>query len=199
MAAPQQPRPVTVVTSLGLKSDLNMHRAHRGSFRVRIEARHEWVEPGDFGKLVFERSAHPRSQQTTGIGMWTIQEREMHISYETKWPAAARNLIPLSRFPQGERRGADGSPHAAHDARQPNPLARIAAAAPPARGVSKRSAEPPLARSPRAGPRRCAASRWSARSQDDRTWGRTKDGRHVVLDFYDLLIEPIMILNAVHE
>jgi len=42
----QQPGPVTVVMGLGLKSDLNMHRAPRGSLRVRIEARHEWVEPG---------------------------------------------------------------------------------------------------------------------------------------------------------
>jgi hypothetical protein len=38
-----------------LKSNLNMHRAHGGSLRVRIEARHEWVEPGDFRQLIFER------------------------------------------------------------------------------------------------------------------------------------------------
>ncbi len=28
----------------------------------------------------------------------------------------------------------------------------------------------------------------------DRTQKRIKDGRHVVLDFYDLLIEPLMLL-----
>jgi hypothetical protein len=111
----------------------------------------------------------------------------------------ARNLIPLSRFPQGESRGGDGSPHAAHAACQPKPLARTDAAAPPARGVSKRSAEPPLAPSPRVGLSRCTASRWSAQSEDDRTRKRIKDGRHVVLDFYDLLIEPILksILSVV--
>ena len=38
-----------------MKSNLNMHRAHGGSLRVRIEARHEWVEPGDFRQLIFER------------------------------------------------------------------------------------------------------------------------------------------------
>jgi len=54
MAAPQQPR-LAVVMGLGLKSILNMHRAHGGSLRVRIEARHEWVEPGDFRQLIFER------------------------------------------------------------------------------------------------------------------------------------------------
>ena len=56
---PQQPG-LAVVTGLGLKSNLNMHRAHGGSLRVRIEARHEWVEPGDFRQLIFERiKAYP--------------------------------------------------------------------------------------------------------------------------------------------
>ena len=39
---------------LGLKSDFSMHRANCGSLRVRIEARHEWVEPEISGKLIFE-------------------------------------------------------------------------------------------------------------------------------------------------
>jgi len=36
-------------------------------------------------------------------------------------------------------------------------------------------------------------------SNDDRTREKIKDGRHVVLDFYDLLIEPTMkrILSVV--
>jgi hypothetical protein len=50
---------------LGLKSDLNMHRAHSGSLRVRIEARHEWVERS--GKLIFERQ-RIRWQRNTGTG-----------------------------------------------------------------------------------------------------------------------------------
>jgi hypothetical protein len=61
----------------------------------------------------------------------------------------SKEFDPPFPFPPGESRGGEGSPHAAHDARRQNPLARIdAAAAPPARGISKRSAEIPLARSP---------------------------------------------------
>ena len=41
----QQPRSVTMVTDLGLRSDPNLHRAQSGPFRVRIEARQPWVEP----------------------------------------------------------------------------------------------------------------------------------------------------------
>jgi hypothetical protein len=63
-------------------------------------------------------------------------------------PAAARNLISPFPFPLREKPGRAGSPHAAHAARQQTALARIDAAAPPARGISKRSAEIPLARSP---------------------------------------------------
>ena len=61
-----------------------------------------------------------------------------------KIACGSKEFDPPFPFPQGGSRGGDGSPHAAHDARQPNPLARIDAAAPPARGVSKRSAAPPL-------------------------------------------------------
>jgi hypothetical protein len=39
MAAPQQPRSVTVVMDLGFRSDPNLHRAQSGPLRVRIEAR----------------------------------------------------------------------------------------------------------------------------------------------------------------
>lgn len=49
----------------------------------------------------------------------------------------SKEFDPPFPFPPGGSRGGDGSPHAA--------------AAPPARGVSRRSAEPPLARSPRIG------------------------------------------------
>jgi len=57
MAAPQQPKFVPFVTDLGLKSDLNMHRAYSGSFRVRIEARHRVVAAIDFfERLIFEWS-----------------------------------------------------------------------------------------------------------------------------------------------
>jgi hypothetical protein len=65
-------------------------------------------------------------------------------------PAAARKFeSPAPVSPSGGKPGRAGSPHAAHVARQHNPLARIDAAAPPARGVSKRSAETPLANPPK--------------------------------------------------
>jgi len=38
MAAPNQPGLVTVVMGPGLRSNPNVHRAHCGSLRVRIEA-----------------------------------------------------------------------------------------------------------------------------------------------------------------
>jgi hypothetical protein len=47
--------------------------------------------------------------------------------------------------------------------------------------------------SPRVGLSRCTDSRWLAWSNDDRTQEKIKDGRHVVLDFYDLLIETIIL------
>src|SRR5215813_6187163 len=74
-------------------------------------------------------------------------------------PAAARKSeLPLSRFPLRGKAGAGGfPPRRWHAARQQTALAHIDAAAPPARGVSKRSAETPLAHPPDShhrGPRR---------------------------------------------
>jgi hypothetical protein len=175
MAAPQQPWSVIVVTDQGLKSDLNMHRAHSGSFRVRIEARHEWVEPGDFrkadlrsinGYVGTEPLSRPKKRAAMGA------RRVHHL--RDKMACGSKEFNPPFPFPPGASRGGDGSPHAAHAARQPKPLARIDAATPPARGVSKRSAETPLAPSPRVGLSRCTASRWSAQSEDDRTRKRIK-------------------------
>lgn len=65
-----------------------------------------------------------------------------------KSACGSKELDPPFPFPPGASRGGAGSPHAAHAARQPTTLARIDAAAPPARGISKRFAEIPLARSP---------------------------------------------------
>ena len=56
---------------------------------------------------------------------------------------------PLSRFPLRGKAGAGGfPPRRWHAVRQQKALAHIDAAAPPARGVSKRSAETPLAHPP---------------------------------------------------
>jgi hypothetical protein len=68
--------------------------------------------------------------------------------HEPNQPAAARNLISPFPFPLRGKPGRAGSPHAAHAGRQQTTPAAIDAAAPPARGISKRSAEIPLARFP---------------------------------------------------
>ena len=109
----------------------------------------------------------------------------MYILTRPKWPAAARNLIPLSPFPfppKGQA-GAGGYP--------PTPEARRAPAKsagthrccrlPPQEGC-RPLVHPPLAR-----------TRYIQRpNRDGPRKENLKDGRHVVLDFYDLLIEPIM-------
>ena len=103
-------------------------------------------------------------------------------------PAAARKSeLPLSRFPLRGKAGAGGfPPRRWHAARQQTALAHIDAAAPPARGVSKRSAETPLAHPPDGYHRgRVVMVGLDLRHREK----KFKDGRHVGLDFYDLLIE----------
>jgi hypothetical protein len=73
---------------------------------------------------------------------FSLREREL--------PAAARKFeLPLSRFPRWGKAGAGGfPPRRWHAVCQQKALAHIDAAAPPARGVSKRCAETPLAHPP---------------------------------------------------
>ena len=59
-----------------------------------------------------------------------------------------KEFTPLFPFPPGESRGGDGSPHAGPRLAPANSAVTIRAPAPPARGISKRSAEIPLTRSP---------------------------------------------------
>ena len=102
--------------------------------------------------------------------------------------AARKSELPLSRFPLRGKAGAGGfPPRRWHAVRQQTALAPIDAAAPPARGVSKRSAETPLAHPPD----RYHRGRVVMVGVDlrDREPKKFKDGRHVGLDFYDLLIE----------
>ena len=91
----------------------NMHRAHGGSFRVRIEARPRVVAASKFPGKADLRT----DQRIEGKDIFT----------RPGWPAAARNLIPLSRFPQGASRGGSVSPHASKHAAM--------LAAPPTRGL----------------------------------------------------------------
>ena len=104
-------------------------------------------------------------------------------------PAAARKSeLSLSHFPLQRKAGAGGfPPRRWHAARQQNAPARTGASALPATGVSMRSAQTPRATPPEKDAPG-TASRWSVDLQD-RAGQRIKHGRHVGLDFYDLLIE----------
>src|SRR6516165_11118697 len=108
--------------------------------------------------------------------------------HQRELPAAARKSeLPLSRFPLRGKAGAGGfPPRRWHAVCQQKALARINAADSPARGVSKRSAEPPLAHPPDGYHRgRVVMVGLDLRHREK----KFKDGRHVGLDFYDLLIE----------
>jgi len=99
----------------------------------------------------------------------------------------SKEFNPPFPFPPRGKPGGDGSPHAAACSAPAKTAGTSHAAAPPARGLR------PLARSP-----------WLASANVPPPAGRPganmiawkermKDGRHVGLDFYDLLIEPIFV------
>jgi hypothetical protein len=155
MASTQQPRSVTVVMDLGLRSDPNLHRAQCGPLRVRIEARQRsgWRQQ-DFGKaeradrhiglvIVMERNVEEERAHSKAAACpaFALRQREL--------PAAARKSdLPLSRFPRGKAGAGGFPPRRWHAVCQQTALAHIDAAAPPARGISKHSAETPLAHPP---------------------------------------------------
>ena len=111
----------------------------------------------------------------------------------------SKEFDPPFPFPPRGKLGREGiPPRRKHAARQQKALARIDAAGSP----HKRAAAPLCI--PRLHP---AYYRTGAASENTRAFGssermeiareiRTKDGRHVGLDFYDLLIEPIMANNG---
>ena len=169
-----------------------MHRAQCGPWRVRIEARQRsgWRQQY-FGKAeraidisIGNRNGENMEERTHSKPVaclaFSLREREL--------PAARKFELPLSRFPRWGKAGAGGfPPRRWHAVCQQTALAHIDAAAPPARGVSKRSAETPLAHPP-------DGHRWGCAQivnldLPDRVGEKIKDGRHVGLDFYDLLIE----------
>ena len=103
-------------------------------------------------------------------------------------PAAAWKFeLPLSRFPRGKAGAGGFPPRRWHAMCQQKALAHIDAAAPPARGVSKRSAETPLAHPP--GGHHRGRVQMTSLDLQGRAGEKIEDGRHVGLDFYDLLIE----------
>ena len=179
---------------LGLRSDPNLHRAHHGPFRVRIEARQRsgWSQQ-DFWESV-ERADRPISLVI--VMERNVEEERAHIPparrpsapRQREMPAASRTSeLPLSRFPLRGKAGGGFPPRRWHAVCRQKALAHIDAAAPPARGVSRRSAETPLAHPPIGGHRNLV----QIVSLDLRTGEKINDGRHVGLDFYDLLIEGL--------
>jgi hypothetical protein len=72
----------------------------------------------------------------------------MRYPNQTRLACGSKEFYPPFPFPPGESRGGDGSPHAGTRLVPANGAVTIRAPAPPARGISKRSAEIPLARSP---------------------------------------------------
>ena len=93
---------------------------------------------------------------------------------------------PFPVSPRGKAGAGGFPPRRWHAVRQQKAPAHIDAAAPPARGVSKRSAETPLAHPPDGYHRgRVVMVGLDLRHREK----KFKDGRHVGLDFYDLLIE----------
>ena len=188
MAAPQQPRFFTKVRDLGLKSDPNMHRAYRGPFRVRIEARQKWWRRQIFRQLVYQRINDRRcSPRSSSPVSW---EGTFALLSRLEKPCGSKEVdLPLFRFPLRGQTGAGGfPPRRKHAARQQKALARSDAASSP----HKRAAAPLCIPRSHSGPFR-------TRPGEDSVTKRIKDGRHVGLDFYDLLIEPIMksILSGV--
>ena len=115
MAAPQQPRAITKMTALGLKSDLKMHRAYGVSRRVRIEARHEWVETS-FGKLIFDAS----KQAAMGL-------EALHDSRKTK---------PLRAHQQDVAHPAGAARQRCEEVPERYSLARVRYAAQPRRALA---------------------------------------------------------------
>ena len=91
-------------------------------------------------------------------------------------PAAARNLIPLSRFPQGGKPGRGRFPPRRARSAPANTAGTASCS-----GSPRKRGSPPL-RDPPRWPHRCTASRRSV-SRIRRRWAKKKEeGRQVVLD-----------------
>src|SRR5713101_5600897 len=162
MAAPQQPRFFTMVRDLGLKSDPNLHRAHGGPFRVRIEARQRVVAAANFQIAGLPTDQRPKMVTESRDRQARCHGRGTCVSLtRLEKPAAARKLIsPFSVSPSGGKPGRDGSPQ---------------------QEGCRPLVDPPL-----------TLGTFQKPAGEDSATKTIKDGRHVGLDFYDLLIEPLM-------
>ena len=157
-----------MVMDLGLKSDPNMHRAQCGPFRVRIEARQRsgwcrrdfWKADREIDTYVGDRNLERKmvekkasTYSTSGVPTIGIMQAQN---------ACGSTEVGNSPFPVSPRGkpGRAGSPHAAGTLCASKKRWHTSnAAAPPARGVSNRCAETPLAHPPMDTVR--AAPRWS--------------------------------------
>ena len=140
---------------LGFRSNPNLHRVHLRPIQSadRSTASSGWRRP-DFwiadreidiyvGNRHLERKVIEERAHTQPAACLLSAQGKLQM------PAAARKSdLPLSRFPRGKAGAGGFPPRRWHAACQQTALARIGAAAPPARGVSKRSAENPLAHPP---------------------------------------------------
>jgi hypothetical protein len=180
-----------MVMDLGFKSDPNLHRAHRGPFRVRIEARQtvgaaarlrENLESGSRAdkiertkedKYVCDRHRERRwakqQHRKAAVCIQSAQHRTACGSEESDPP------FPFP--PRGKPGRGKVPPTPRHVPRQPTTLARPMLRLPPQEGLSPPLRHPPTSLS------RCLQTRAIAPGK------KNKDGRHVGLDFYDLLIE----------
>jgi hypothetical protein len=148
--------------------------------------------------------AHERDQQIGWLivleGKVIKEERAYSKSAACQRRNASSNCLQqqgslVSPFPVSPSRGKAGAggfpPRRWHAARQQKALAPIdAARLPPQGGVQSASLTPPL-RIPPMGASGGAASHMVSLDLRDRPGENMKDGRHVGLDFYDLLIEAL--------
>jgi hypothetical protein len=174
-----------MVMDLGFRSDPNLHRAHRGPFRVRIEARQAVGGAGKTSGKLIERTY---MFVTSGEKMGRTAHRKAAVCIQSAQHRTACGSVesdpPFPFPPRGKPGRGKVPPTPRHVPCQPTTLARPMLRLPPQEGLSPPLRHPPTSLS------RCVASVCSAPSEGDCARGKKiKDGRHVGLDFYDLLIE----------
>ncbi len=126
-----------MVMDLGLKSDLNMHRAHGGPFRVRIEARQRVVAAANFQKAGHRWDQRMSCHRAAGIVKLGVMGRQVYLIHKTRKACGSKEFdLPLFRFPLRGQTGAGGfPPRRKHVARQQKALASTDAAGSPTRGL----------------------------------------------------------------
>jgi hypothetical protein len=116
------------VMDLGFRSNPNLHRAHGGPFRVRIEAR---LATGGAGQISVKRIERIELYVGDRNGEKSGRRPGTHSSAclpspqrKLELPAARKMEVPLSRFPLRGKAGASGfPPHGWHAAHQQTALA----------------------------------------------------------------------------